>query len=48
VAEKGQTLAYVTIGAVALTHRLVLVTDNQKHFPMAALQLLPLPAGKAE
>lgn len=43
--QKGQTigLADVTIAAVALTHKLVLVTDNQKHFPMPELQLLPLP-----
>ena len=44
--EKGQTLglADVTVAAVAVTHELVLVTDNQKHFPMPELQLLPLPA----
>jgi predicted nucleic acid-binding protein len=43
--QKGQTLSYtdVTIAAVALTHKLVLVADNQKHFPMPELQLLPLP-----
>ena len=43
---KGQTLglADVTVAAVALTYGLVLVTDNQKHFPMPGLQLLPLPA----
>ena len=43
--QKGQTigLADVTIAAVALTHKLVLMTDNQKHFPMPELQLLPLP-----
>ena len=43
--QKGQTLSYtdVTIAAVALTHKLVFVTDNQKHFPMPELQLLPLP-----
>jgi predicted nucleic acid-binding protein len=43
--QKGQTLglADVTIAAVALTHGLALVTDNQKHFPMPELQLLPLP-----
>ena len=42
--QKGQTigLADVTIAAVALTHKLVLMTDNQKHFPMPELQLLPL------
>jgi predicted nucleic acid-binding protein len=43
--HKGQTLglADVTIAAVALINQLVLVTDNQKHFPMPELQLLPLP-----
>jgi predicted nucleic acid-binding protein len=43
--QKGQTLALsdVTIAAVALTHKLVLVTDNQKHFPMPELQIVPLP-----
>ena|SRR5260221_57184 len=43
--QKGQTLglADVTIAAVALTHKLVLVTDNRKHFPMPELQLLQLP-----
>jgi len=44
-ARRVKTLAYtdVTIAAVALTHNLVLVTDNQKHFPMPELKLLPLP-----
>jgi tRNA(fMet)-specific endonuclease VapC len=44
--QRGQTLSYtdVTIAAVALTHNLVLVADNQKHFPMPELQLLPLSA----
>jgi len=43
--QEGQTLSYtdVTIAAVALIHKLVLVTDNRKHFPMPELQLLPLP-----
>ena len=43
--QKGQTLSFtdVTIAAVALAHKLVLVADNQKHFPMPELQLLPLP-----
>src|ERR1035437_7279940 len=43
--QKGLTLglADVTIAAVALTHELVLVTDNQKHFPMPELRLLQLP-----
>jgi predicted nucleic acid-binding protein len=43
--QKGHTLglADVTIAAVALTHKLVLVTDNQKHFPMPELHLFRLP-----
>ena len=43
--QKGQTLSYadVTIAAVALANKVILVTDNQKHFPMPELQLLPLP-----
>jgi predicted nucleic acid-binding protein len=43
--QKGHTLglADVTIAAVALTHKLVLVTDNRKHFPMPELQLFRLP-----
>jgi hypothetical protein len=28
---------------VALVHQLVLVTDNQKHFPMPELQVFQLP-----
>jgi hypothetical protein len=28
---------------VALTHKLVLVADNQRHFPMPDLRLLQLP-----
>jgi predicted nucleic acid-binding protein len=42
---KGQTLslADVTIAAVCLTHKLTLVTDNDKHFPMAELIRYPLP-----
>ena len=37
---KGKTLgiADVTIAAVAITHDLVLVSDNQKHFPMPDLK----------
>jgi tRNA(fMet)-specific endonuclease VapC len=44
-AKKGHTIALpdVTIAAVALTHKLALVTDNQKHFPMQELRLLALP-----
>jgi predicted nucleic acid-binding protein len=43
--QKGQTLslADVTIAAVCLTHELVLVTANRKHFPMPELQLFQLP-----
>jgi len=43
--QKGHTLSYtdVTIAAVALTHDLVLVTDNQKHFPMPELPVLTPP-----
>ena len=42
---KGQTLSYadVMIAAVALFHKLPLVTDNQKDFPMPELQLVGLP-----
>jgi predicted nucleic acid-binding protein len=36
-------LSDVTIAAVALIHKLVLVTDNQKHFPMPEPQIVPLP-----
>jgi predicted nucleic acid-binding protein len=39
-------LADVTIAAVAIGNNLAVVTDNQKHFPMPELQLVPLlPAG---
>ena len=43
--QQGRTLALpdVTIAAVALTHDLVLVTNNAKDFPMPELELLPLP-----
>jgi tRNA(fMet)-specific endonuclease VapC len=46
---KGQTLSYsdVTIAAVALTNGVPLLTDNRKHFPMPALDLLPLPEESA-
>lgn len=46
--QKGHTLALsdVTIAAVALTYRLVLVTGNNKHFPMPDLQIVPLPSGQ--
>jgi len=44
--SKGQTLSYtdVTIAAVAITHRLPLLTDNRKHFPMPELELFALPS----
>lgn len=43
--KKGHTLGFAdaTIAAVAITHKLVLVAENQKHFPMPELQLLPIP-----
>jgi len=43
--KKGQTLSYtdVTIAAIALSNDVPLLTDNKKHFPMAELQLFPLP-----
>jgi len=43
--KKGQMLALsdVTIAAVALTNKLVLVTDNHKHFPMPELEVASLP-----
>lgn len=43
-ARKGQTLSLTdtTIAAVCLSEKLTLVTDNQKHFPMAELSLYPL------
>ena len=31
-----------TIAAVALTHKLVLLTDNRKHFPKPELQFYPV------
>jgi predicted nucleic acid-binding protein len=45
--RKGLTLGLgdVTIAAVAIANKLVLVTDNPKHFPMPELQLLQLPEG---
>ena len=33
----------VTIAAVAIAHRLTLLTDNKKHFPMSELSMQPLP-----
>jgi predicted nucleic acid-binding protein len=44
-ARRGQTLSVpdVLIAATALAHRLVLMTDNRKDFPMPELVLYPLP-----
>ena len=43
--RKGVTLATtdVTIAAVSLYHRVSLITDNLKHYPMKDLDLYPLP-----
>ena len=43
--RKGLTLSLpdVTIAAVAIAHRLTLLTDNKRHFPMPELLLQPLP-----
>jgi predicted nucleic acid-binding protein len=43
---KGHTLALADtlVAAVAMTEGLTLATDNVKHYPMAELKLLPLPA----
>lgn len=44
-ASKGRTLGVVDmlIAATALAHELILMTDNRKDFPMAQLDLYPLP-----
>jgi tRNA(fMet)-specific endonuclease VapC len=44
-AKKGRTLEVVDliIAATALSHNLVLMTDNRKDFPMPELALYPLP-----
>ena len=44
-AKQGRTLSApdVVIAATALVHRLVLMTDNRKDFPMPQLALYPLP-----
>jgi predicted nucleic acid-binding protein len=39
------SLADATIAAVALHHRLILLTDNEKHFPMPEIMRHPLSAG---
>jgi predicted nucleic acid-binding protein len=45
-ARRGRTLTLTdtTIAAVCLTEKLMLVTDNRKHFPMTELSLFPLPS----
>lgn len=45
-ARKGRALSLpdALIAAVALENGLTLATDNRKHFPMAELRLLALPA----
>jgi predicted nucleic acid-binding protein len=44
-AKKGRTLGVVNliIAATAITHQLVLMTDNRKDFPMSELAHYPLP-----
>lgn len=44
-AKKGRTVSAtdVLIAATALVHKLVLMTDNRKDFPMPQLTLYPLP-----
>jgi len=41
----GLNLSYtdVNIAAVAIHHKIALLTDNAKHFPMPELELYPLP-----
>jgi toxin FitB len=43
--RRGVTLALgdAAIAAVALAHRLPLLTDNVRHYPMKELELYPLP-----
>ncbi len=43
--KKGRTLGVVDliIAATALAHKLVLMTDNRKDFPMPQLTFYPLP-----
>jgi len=43
--QKGRTFSLpdMTIAAVALAHELVLITANQRDFPMPELNLYPLP-----
>lgn len=44
-AKKGATLSLTdtTIAAVALKYKLILITDNVKHYPMPQLKIYPLP-----
>ena len=44
-ARRGITLALgdAAIAAIALTHRLPLLTDNVRHYPMKELEIYPLP-----
>jgi predicted nucleic acid-binding protein len=44
-AQKGQTLtlADMIVAATALEHRLTLMTDNRKDFPLSELNFHPLP-----
>ena len=44
-AKKGRTLGIIDliIAATAITHHLVLMTDNRKDFPMPELAIYPLP-----
>ena len=37
------TLVDMTIAATAIAHKLILVTENRKDFPMPELRLLDLP-----
>jgi predicted nucleic acid-binding protein len=43
--RRGRTLSLpdMTIAAVAMSHRMVLVTSNQKDFPMPEISVYPLP-----
>ena len=43
--RKGVTLATTdaSIAAVALYHRLTLISDNLKHYPMNDIDIFPLP-----
>jgi len=47
--QQGRTLSLpdVTVAAVALSHDLILVTNNHKDFPMPELTLYPLPVASS-